>query len=59
MLASSKTGEGAYEQDRDISVWRPLPTGDRHVDARSLYFYWEFDGEKRFDMTCIFDFFKA
>ena len=47
MLSSGKTGEGAYARDRDISVWRPLPTNGRHVDAQSLYFYWLFDGESK------------
>ena len=35
MLASGKAGEGVYAQDRDISVWQPLPSDDRHV-ARDL-----------------------
>ena len=44
MLASDKTGEGAYAWDRNIAEWRPLPTDDCHMNARFLYFYWPFDG---------------
>ena len=42
---SHATQQGrAYARDRDIAVWRPLPADDCHVDVRSLYFYWLFDG---------------
>ena len=54
MLASGKTGEGAYVRECDISVWRPLPTDDHHVDPQSLYFYWLFErknGKVSFDTT--------
>ena len=52
MLASSKIEERAYARDRDISMWRPLPTDDCHVDVRCSYFYWPFwwianTGDKR------------
>ena len=59
MLASGKTGEGVYVQDRDISMWWPLPTNDRHVDTRSSYINWLFDGENNnvsFDMTYSYGF---
>ena len=38
-------GEGDYTRDRYISSWRPLPTVECHVGARSLYFLWLFDGQ--------------
>ena len=47
MLASGKTGEGAYSRDRDISEWRPLPTDDRHVGARCTSYLMDKAGEKR------------
>ena len=31
MLVLGKSGEGAYTWDRNISVWRPLPTVECHV----------------------------
>ena len=45
MLALVKTGEGAYAQDSDIYVWRPLVTDDCHVGVRSLHFLWQFNGQ--------------
>ena len=54
MLASGKTGEGAYVRDRDIPGWRPLPIDDRHMDAQSLYFtghLMEKNDEVSYDMT--------
>jgi hypothetical protein len=45
MLALGKSGEEAYTRDRDISAWRPLPTDECHMGARSLHFLWLFDGQ--------------
>ena len=38
MLASGKTGKGAYMWDCDISVWQPLPTNECNVGIRFLHF---------------------
>ena len=43
-IRQNKIGEGAYVQDHDSSVWRSLLTDNCHMDTRSLYFYWPFDG---------------
>ena len=37
MLALSKSGEGAYTWDPNISVLQSLPTVECHVGAQSLY----------------------
>ena len=55
MPALSKTGEGAYARDHDISAWRPLPTDECHVGAQSLHFLWLFDGEKQQSSKEYFD----
>ena len=33
----------AYSRDRDSSDWRPLPTDECHVGARSRHFLWLFN----------------
>ena len=38
---------GAYAQDHDISVWRPLPTDDHHVGTRCRGCLIDKTGEKR------------
>ena len=34
---------GVYSRDSDIYMWRPLPTDECHVGARSLHFLWLFE----------------
>ena len=51
MLALGKTGEGAYSQDSDIYMWRPLPTDECHVGVRSLHFLSLFDGQNSRKVT--------
>jgi hypothetical protein len=56
MLALGKSGEGAYTRDPNISAWRPLPTVECHVGARSLAVWWaklEKNDKVRHNMTQI------
>jgi galactose-1-phosphate uridylyltransferase len=46
MLALSKTGEGAYMWDRNVSAWQPLATVWL-MSHGHMNFLWLFDGENK------------